>query len=119
MFIRKLLAWTTAKPSAGHGHTQGQGQGQAQRHGHGHGGQGHWHLEHAALRDYVSFVKTTFHPSMGAEAKYLVMRYYQMQRQSDERNGRATVREKLVSLLETFSSALDASIAFCPCEIHA
>ena len=62
------------------------------------------------MRGYLAYIKTTYQPVMGAAAKYLLTRYYQMQRQNDEEtghagaigSGRATVRllESLVRLSE-------------------
>jgi DNA helicase MCM9 len=56
-----------------------------------------WSLE--TLRQYVTCVKACVHPEMTAEARCLLMRYYQLQRQSDERSSTRTTVRLLESLL--------------------
>lgn len=61
------------------------------------------------LRDYIAYVKSTFQPVMSVEAKQLLMRYYQIQRQSEDRSqGRTTVRllESLVRLSEAHAKIM-------------
>lgn len=55
------------------------------------------------LRRYVTYVREKLHPAMNDEAKCLLMRYYQMQRQQSDRSAaRTTVRllESLMRLAE-------------------
>ena len=66
-----------------------------------------WGLQ--ALRQYISYVKGSLHPPMGNMAKSLLSRYYQLQRQSDDRsNARTTVRllESLVRLSEAHAKLM-------------
>lgn len=61
------------------------------------------------LRDYIAYVKSTFQPVMSVEAKQLLVRYYQIQRQSEDRSqGRTTVRllESLVRLSEAHAKIM-------------
>ena len=61
------------------------------------------------LRDYIAYVKHNFQPTMSEEAQYLLMRYYQIQRQSEERSsGRTTVRllESLMRLSEAHAKVM-------------
>jgi DNA helicase MCM9 len=61
------------------------------------------------LRDYIAYVKSTYQPVMSAEAKQLLMRYYQIQRQSEDRSqGRTTVRllESLMRLSEAHAKIM-------------
>lgn len=61
------------------------------------------------LRDYIAYVKHTFQPTMSKEAQLLLMRYYQIQRQSEERSqGRTTVRllESLLRLSEAHARVM-------------
>jgi DNA helicase MCM9 len=66
-----------------------------------------WSLE--TLRQYINHIKTYVHPEMKAEARCLLMRYYQLQRQSDERSSsRTTVRllESLMRLSEAHAKLM-------------
>lgn len=61
------------------------------------------------LRDYIAYVKHAFQPTMSKEAQLLLMRYYQIQRQSEERSqGRTTVRllESLLRLSEAHARVM-------------
>lgn len=61
------------------------------------------------LRDYIAYVKHAFQPVMSKEAQLVLMRYYQMQRQSEERSqGRTTVRllESLMRLSEAHAKVM-------------
>ena len=65
------------------------------------------------LRDYISYVKHHFQPTMSKESQYLLMRYYQMQRQSEERSsGRTTVRllESLMRLSEAHAKIMSREV---------
>lgn len=65
------------------------------------------------LRDYIAYVKQHFQPVMSKEAQFLLMRYYQMQRQSEERsNGRTTVRllESLMRLSEAHAKVMSRHV---------
>ena len=61
------------------------------------------------LRDYIAYVKHAYQPTMSKEAQLLLMRYYQIQRQSEERSqGRTTVRllESLLRLSEAHARVM-------------
>ena len=65
------------------------------------------------LRDYISYVKHRFQPTMSKESQFLLMRYYQMQRQSEERSsGRTTVRllESLMRLSEAHAKIMSREV---------
>lgn len=73
--------------------------------------EGTWDL--LKLKDYISYVKHHFQPTMSKEAQFLLMRYYQMQRQSEERSsGRTTVRllESLMRLSEAHAKILGREV---------
>jgi len=62
-----------------------------------------------ALRMYIAYVKTQYQPVMSGAAKALLTRYYQLQRQSEDRNAaRTTVRllESLLRLSEAHAKLL-------------
>ena len=71
------------------------------------GGDEKWEM--FRLRDYIAYVKHAFQPVMSKEAQLVLMRYYQMQRQSEERSqGRTTVRllESLMRLSEAHAKVM-------------
>ena len=69
------------------------------------------------LRDYIAYVKHAFQPTMSKGAQLLLMRYYQIQRQSEERSqGRTTVRllESLLRLSEAHARVMSrCSVVLC------
>ena len=69
--------------------------------------EGRWDI--LQLRDYIAYVKHNFQPTMSKEAQFLLVRYYQVQRQSEERSsGRTTVRllESLMRLSEAHAKVM-------------
>ena len=52
-----------------------------------------------ALRMYLAYVKSKYQPTMSGEAKALLTRYYQVQRQAEDRNAARTTVRLLESLL--------------------
>jgi MCM AAA-lid domain len=98
------------------GKSKGKGKGKSVGHdagsGHG-GGDESWSV--LKLRDYIAYVKCTFQPVMSAEAKQLLMRYYQIQRQSEDRSqGRTTVRllESLMRLSEAHAKIMSRYLRY-------
>ena len=74
-----------------------------------------WNLE--TLRQYIALIKSRFNPVMSAEAKVLLARYYQLQRQSEDRSSaRTTVRllESLMRLSEAHARIMfREEVLFC------
>ncbi len=74
-----------------------------------------WNLE--TLRQYIALIKSRMNPVMTAEAKVLLSRYYQLQRQSEERSSaRTTVRllESLMRLSEAHARIMfREQVLFC------
>eukprot|EP01038_Epipyxis_sp_PR26KG_P007770 gene7770-10556_t len=67
----------------------------------------HWNVN--TLRQYITCVKNTIHPVLSEEARCLLMKYYQLQRQSDNRSSsRTTVRllESLMRLSEAHAKIM-------------
>jgi DNA helicase MCM9 len=65
------------------------------------------------ISEYISYVKSAYQPAMDRYARALLLRYYQMQRQSDERSSsRTTVRllESLLRLSEAHAKLMQRSI---------
>jgi len=61
------------------------------------------------MKEYISFVRRQMQPTLSAEAKCILLRYYQLQRQSDNRqSARTTVRllESLVRLSEAHAKVM-------------
>lgn len=104
-----------ARTGSGKGKSKGKhlGAGHDMRTGGSGGDDSAWSL--LKLRDYIAYVKSTFQPVMSAEAKQLLMRYYQIQRQSEDRSqGRTTVRllESLMRLSEAHAKIMSR---YCRC----